>query len=307
MKKFTHIKTRQRFIERANLRHNNKFDYSKVAFPKREPARTWQGKQTRKSSEYYGEAKIIITCPIHGDFIQRARKHIEKSPSGCPYCGQQKITDALVGRGGEHDFMSAHKFFINEGTVNIKSTPSDGIEREIILSLKDKEILSYSKWHVTGHQESRRGRTLYGYAQQTNRMKEEGYEWLGVKPKMHRIVMSRILGREIKKSENVDHINNNGLDNRRENLRIATNSQNHANTKKQTGAYTSTYKGVYRRKDRLHLGWYACIGSAKGINRVSREYLGRYETEEQAARAYDKRAKELYGEYALLNFPKNKL
>ena len=126
---------------------------------------------------------------------------------------------------------------------------------------------------------------------------------MGTQAKIHRLIMARVLGRELKRAEHVDHINGNGLDNRRENLRIATNSQNHGNRPKQRGNYWSVYKGVYRDSKRLHLGWYACIGSGKTPNGVNREYLGRYESEVDAAKAYDKRAKELFGEFAYLNFP----
>jgi hypothetical protein len=119
--------------------------------------------------------------------------------------------------------------------------------------------------------------------------------------KMHRLVLSRVLGRPLQKNEQADHINQNGLDNRRQNLRIATPSQNHANKAKGRGDFSSLYKGVYIRKDRLHLGWYACVGSNK--SKTPKIYLGRYETEEEAARAYDRKAIEIYGEFASLNFP----
>ena len=79
-----HIKTREEFIKRANERHNHKFDYSKVKFEKRGLGKSYNEKQTRKLAEYNGKQKIVIICPIHGEFIQTARKHIEKKPSGCP-------------------------------------------------------------------------------------------------------------------------------------------------------------------------------------------------------------------------------
>lgn len=95
----------------------------------------------------------------------------------------------------------------------------------------------------------------------------------------------------------VDHINHNKLDNRRCMLRVATGQQNSFNMRKFRG--TSIYKGVIKRFNSPGCKpWEAkiqkdgkCIG------------LGRYLTEEDAARTYDEKAKELFGEFAWLNFP----
>lgn len=102
-------------------------------------------------------------------------------------------------------------------------------------------------------------------------------------------------------SEYVDHINLNGLDNRRVNLRVATPSQNHANKPKQkrrknAAEFSSQYKGVYW--DRPRSTWKAQLHT-HGKN----HHLGRFDTEEAAARGYDVAALEMWGEYARLNFP----
>jgi hypothetical protein len=95
----------------------------------------------------------------------------------------------------------------------------------------------------------------------------------------------------------VDHQNGNGLDNRRCNLRLANHSQNTHNSIRKTKDKTSSrYIGVswdkYRRK------WHARIQyMGKRIN------LGRFDSEEEAARAYDATARKLFGEFARLNFP----
>jgi hypothetical protein len=92
-----------------------------------------------------------------------------------------------------------------------------------------------------------------------------------------------------------DHINGNGLDNRRCNLRPVTSQQNRANQRKTRG--TSQFKGVYlRRRER---NWEAAIK----VNR-RRIYLGTFSSEVEAARAYDAAARHHFGEFAALNFPR---
>jgi hypothetical protein len=94
----------------------------------------------------------------------------------------------------------------------------------------------------------------------------------------------------------VDHINRNGLDNRRSNLRPATHSQNSANAGRQTRS-TSGFKGVHRGPVRGK-AWRAQIHTAG-----KKRHLGTFDDPEEAARAYDAAAVELFGEFARTNFP----
>ena len=91
----------------------------------------------------------------------------------------------------------------------------------------------------------------------------------------------------------VDHINHNGLDNRRTNLRPATPSLQGANRRPQV--HSSRFKGVYRQGK----VWRAEIQ----INNRSHP-LGQFSSEEEAARTYDDAAREAWGDYAFLNFPR---
>ena len=93
---------------------------------------------------------------------------------------------------------------------------------------------------------------------------------------------------------NADHVNGNGLDNRRENLRPATAGQQAANKRKRRDATSSIYKGL----SRTPTGRWAVLCGPASTNR----YVGTFDNEIDAARAYDRRARQVFGEFARLNF-----
>jgi len=91
----------------------------------------------------------------------------------------------------------------------------------------------------------------------------------------------------------IDHINRNGLDNRKENLRLCTNSENQANSGLRK-SNRSGFKGVCLKKPQN--SWEAQI-----IHNGKTIHLGIFKESADAARAYDKKAIELKGEFALTN------
>ena len=113
------------------------------------------------------------------------------------------------------------------------------------------------------------------------------YSKIGKDIPMHRLVANTPIGML------TDHVNGNKLDNRKCNLRICTPAQNCWNAKRKMNG-KNIYKGI--RKNKGEKKWLAAITkNGKYI------HIGSFTTEIEAAKAYNKKAKELFGEFAKLN------
>jgi len=134
---------------------------------------------------------------------------------------------------------------------------------------EDFDWLNKFKWHVT------KGKGTF-YAQ-TTLTKDFGSYKKGKNLKMHRAIMNLNFGDKVQ----VDHIDHNGWNNQKENLRVVTNRQNSQNRK---GNFASKYPGVTFESGK----WNARIR----INNI-KTYLGRFNKEEDAAQAYQDKLEEV--------------
>ena len=131
------------------------------------------------------------------------------------------------------------------------------------------------------------------------RIDRSGYisHYVNASKKMNRVRVDKKLHRLIlginDRTVFVDHINGDILDNRRCNLRLCNNSQNTKNRKKHKNG-NLRYKGITEEK---RYGGYV----AKISVNYKRLYLGRYETQEEAALAYNRAAIKHHGEFARIN------
>lgn len=146
-----------------------------------------------------------------------------------------------------------------------------------IVDDEDYEAISQHRWFAHVHQTS-----VYAYR---NIKLGNGKFTLQA---MHRLVLERAAGQPLPRRMHVDHINRNGIDNRRGNLRLATPTQNQANQRKRQHT-RSRFKGVAWNQGK----WRVFAGG---------EYCGSFTDEIEAARAYDAAASRKWGEFASLNF-----
>ena len=145
---------------------------------------------------------------------------------------------------------------------------------------QDYTILSQHTWYKNNK----------GYAYTF--IKDSDGRWKGML--MHRLIMQPGTGLEI------HHANHDPMDNRRQNLVICTHQQNMQTLQKpirmkRRAADPSPHKGVYRHKS----GKFKVTIRHSGVQ----EHLGYFDDETEAAKAYDVKAREYHGSFAVLNFP----
>ena len=146
---------------------------------------------------------------------------------------------------------------------------------------EDYERLSVYRWHAT-----RNSKSLKWYAARNAPTSGGRY---GGKIRMHREILNAPDGLD------VDHKDGDGLNNQRSNLRLATNTQNQQNRSRNLRKSATPYKGVSYKPHGMKRYTARIYHNRKEIT------VGLFLTAEEAARAYDAKATELFGEFAKLN------
>lgn len=150
----------------------------------------------------------------------------------------------------------------------------------------DAERVLAFKWWVTGGKSRKGKRYAYGIVVDGDGARHQEM--------LHRFIMNAPKGLD------VDHKDNNGLNCQKFNMRLATRAQNNQN-KTRSARATLGFKGVARTYGHFRTKPYR----AQIKHNYKLHLLGHYETPEEAARAYDKRAREVFGEFACVNFPED--
>ena len=154
--------------------------------------------------------------------------------------------------------------------------------KKVLIDDEDYERLIKFKWHTVKGQNT-------DYAYTDNRILIDGIKREGEQIAMHRFILGLT-----KKDKLIDHIDRNGLNNQKNNLRLVTNQENCFNVPPKHKNKTSKYKGVYKTEN-------GKFEAQIKINYRSNS-LGRYTSEEMAAKIYDAAARFYAGESAFCNF-----
>jgi hypothetical protein len=192
--------TAEDFIEKARQVHGDKYDYHRVVY-------------------ICNRKKVKIICPEHGMFLQTPKNHIFKN--GCPQCGAIKRAKGAIKR-VKHTKESCHKKALKCKT---KKEFKKKYQKEYYAAYEYGwvgEICSHMK-----NLKPRRHITSEGYVKiiitPDDLFFSSGHRTKGYKNRNileHRYIMANHLGRALKKTETVHHINGNRQDNRIENLEL---------------------------------------------------------------------------------------
>lgn len=297
--------TTKDFIKRSIKAHGLVYDYS--------------------NSEYIdSKTYVVIICLEHGAFNQYPYDHM--SGKGCKKCSYKK--KGLKKRLTKIDFIEKSKRIHGETYLYDKSEYIKSITKTIITCRIHGDFHQTPNGHLSGRgcpkcryiKSSKNKTKKHIIDKQKNIIQPvefkiiplgnnyfskvdnedfevlnklnwcsdgKGYAFNNKVGFMHRYIMNP------KNYQEIDHINHDTLDNRKSNLRIVTHAQNCMNRKKRKG--TSKYKGVSWDKERNK--WVS-----KAQLNYKTIYIGGFENEIDAAKAYDKKSLEIFGEYAKTNF-----
>jgi hypothetical protein len=160
-----------------------------------------------------------------------------------------------------------------EDSVVLLIKRRDGSTLECFISPEDYPLVKEHAWCAGGGGKGRR--TLYAKTRISD----------SKQIRMHQLILG---------VSNVDHRDNDGLNNRRGNLRISTQSQNVANAAARK-TNKSGFKGV---------SWHSSNNLWRAVIMVhgKQKYLGQYADKVEAAKAYDEAALKFFGEFANTNF-----
>jgi len=204
---------------------------------------------------------MIVQCSVPGCSREKYR-----TINGKPYCNKHRMQLRQRGEILERTRYDPNVFIIMNGECHIQLFGNNGeYVTTAIVDESDYDLICKYKWFFSS-----------GYAATYSN---------GMLIRIHKFIMST--------GDEIDHIDGNGLNNKRNNLRCCTHAQNICNQKNRVGT-SSRFKGVFWRKDRRK--WQSYI-SHNGI----RVWLGCFKKEVDAAIAYNKKANILHGEFARLN------
>jgi len=191
------------------------------------------------------------------------------------------MTQTVASRYQRQDFASAGTKTVTLTRGKVALVDSEDYDR----------VIAQGKWNASAPRRS--GVHEYWYAWTMIRVSGPGEPRKRKNVGMHRFILSAPDGVV------VDHANGDGLDNRRANIRLCTRAQNNQNRRKRARA-TSQFLGVSFHKFSAQM----CRANVWAAE-IRGDHLGLFATEEDAARAYDAAARQLYGEFAHLNFQDN--